>query len=154
MRYSRDLEQWSGANASPIGLTMDSSSGQPDGVAFKICPMCGQTWSTRDSFLRDSGLNLVGYQVDFGELTSGVFVFNHSCKGILAVRVGNFSSLHDGIVFVDRATGSDECREYCLHEEELRPCPAVCECAHVRELMHVIRTGQRGQDQTGTESAP
>jgi hypothetical protein len=122
------------------GMTVDpSSSGQPDGVAFKICPMCDHTWTTRDSFLNDSDLKLVGYQVYFEDLTAGLFLFSHSCEETLAVRVGDFSDLYEGIVFVDRATGSDECREYCLREDELRSCPAKCECAYVREVMQVVR---------------
>jgi hypothetical protein len=123
---------------------MNSSFGEPVvGVPFKICPLCDYVWPTRDSLLSDSNLKLVGYQADFEDLQAGVFLFNHSCKGTMAIRVGDFSSLYDSIILVDRATGSDECREYCVCEDELRPCPAICACAHVRELMEIIRDGQR-----------
>ena len=32
-----------------------------------------------------------------------------------------------------------ECPEFCLHKSELRPCPAKCECAYVREIIQVIK---------------
>ena len=118
---------------------MNPSSGQADGVAFKTCQTCDHTWNTRDSFLNDPGLKLIGYQVYFEDLTAGLFLFSHSCKETLTVRVGDFSDLYDSIVFADRATGSEECRGYCFLEHELRPCPAACECAYVRELIQIIR---------------
>ena len=106
---------------------------------FKDCPLCEFRWETRDSFLRDSDLSLVGYQVHFEELTAGLFLFNHSCNGTLAIEAGAFRDLYDGPVFVERATGSEECPEYCLRREQLDPCPVQCECAYVREIMQVIR---------------
>ena len=37
------------------------------------------------------------------------------------------------------ATGTDDCPGYCLRVDELGRCPARCECAYVREIIHVIR---------------
>ncbi|MFH1748525.1 MAG: hypothetical protein ABIG44_15940 [Planctomycetota bacterium] len=107
-------------------------------TVFKECPMCGVSWDSRDGFLADPGIELVGYQVHFEELTAGFCLFNHACESTLAVTVGDFRSLYDGPVFEDRKTGTDECPEYCLHKEELRPCPARCECAYVREILQLI----------------
>lgn len=110
---------------------------------FKECPMCDHAWETRDRFLGDAGLTLVGYQVHFEELTAGLLLFNHTCNGTLAIEAGDFEDLYDGVVFVDRATGSDDCPGYCLHQDELEPCPAKCECAYVREVMQIIRNWVR-----------
>ena len=110
-----------------------------DREIFKKCPMCGYAWSTRDDFLRDPALELIGYQVNFEKLTLGFFLFNHSCKATLGIHAGDFSDLYKGPVFHDRATGSKECPGYCLLEHELLPCPARCECAYVREIVQVVK---------------
>ena len=100
---------------------------------------CGVAWPTREAFLEDPALTLIGYQVNFDELKLGLFLFNHTCKNTLSVRAGDFWDLYDGPVFRERATGGEECPEYCLHQEELSTCPARCECAFVREILQVIK---------------
>jgi hypothetical protein len=106
---------------------------------FKKCPNCGFEWKTRGAFLIDPELDLIGYQCNFKELDSGLFYFNHSCKGTLTVSVGAFEYLYDGQVFEERATGTMECPGFCLHKEELEPCPTQCECSYVREIIQIIR---------------
>ena len=93
---------------------------------FKVCPMCGFIWATRQAFLADPGLALVGYQVNFGELMAGYFLFNHTCGTTLTIAAGEFVDLYHGAIFETRATGTAECRGYCLIKEEMRPCPAKC----------------------------
>jgi hypothetical protein len=107
---------------------------------FKSCPLCGQSWATRLRFLEDAGLELVGYQVDFQELSLGLFLFNHrSCQTTLAIRAQRFRDLYDGPVYRDCRTGETDCRGYCLRPTELRSCPVECECAWVRALLGIIR---------------
>ena len=113
-------------------------------TTFKKCTACGFEWGSRDDFLRDANTELIGYQVNFEELTAGFFLFNHSCKGTLSIQTGDFNDLYDGPIFTARATGSEECPSYCLHQEELRPCPAECECAYVREIIQVIKNWTKG----------
>ncbi len=105
---------------------------------FKECPNCGFSWESRDSFLSDPCVEIVGYQVHFEELTVGFFLFNHSCRGTFAVVVGDLRDLHDGPVFEQRKTGTDQCPEYCLHKDELAACPAKCECAYAREIIQLV----------------
>ena len=107
---------------------------------FKQCTSCGFRWSTRDQFLEDPDIELVGYQVNFVELLLGFFLFNHSCGTTLAVLSEAFEDLYDGPVFSERATGSEECQEHCLHEDDLSPCPVQCECAFVREIIQYIKS--------------
>ena len=106
---------------------------------FKTCPKCGFAWPTREGFLNDPDLELIGYQVNFEELTLGYFLFNHSCKDTLSVPANAFWDFYKGHVFIDRATGSDQCPGYCLHQDVLDPCPAQCECAFVREIIQIIK---------------
>jgi hypothetical protein len=85
-------------------------------------------------------LDLVGYQVNFDELTLGLFLFNHRvCKTTLSIRADLLRGLYIGPVFKERRTGQDDCPGYCLKSTELAGCPAECECAWVRRLLQIIR---------------
>ena len=107
---------------------------------FKQCSACSAGWSSRDQFLEDPDIELIGYQVNFVELLAGLFLFNHSCQTTLAISAESFEDLYDGPVFSYRATGTDECPEHCLHDHDLGPCPAQCECGFVREIMQLVKT--------------
>lgn len=106
---------------------------------FKKCPMCGFEWAGRGRFLRDPDIQIIGYQVSFEELLKGIFLFNHSCKGTMAIEAEAFIDLYDGPVFTQRATDSEACSEYCLKQDELSSCPAECECASVRKVIQIIK---------------
>jgi len=106
---------------------------------FCVCSNCGYMWKTRADFLNDEKIEIIGYQVSFKALRAGVFLFNHSCKGTFGLEVGKFEDLYDGPVFAERAVGSGNCPELCLHEDNLEPCPVKCECAFVREIIRLIK---------------
>ena len=111
-------------------------------MRFKTCSVCRQTWKDRKSFLGDAEVVLVGYQVNFGELQAGLFLFNHErpqCRTTLAINAEAFLDLYDGPIFDERATGTAECSSYCLQESNLSLCPTKCECAYVREVLNIIR---------------
>lgn len=120
---------------------------------FKMCPSCSFQWRTRDHFLLDSDLEIVGYQVNFANLEEGLFLFNHSCKTTLAIRAGAFKDLHDGPVVAERATGTEACPGHCLHRYDLNPCPAQCECNYVREVIQIIRNRPAGNENRGLANA-
>lgn len=101
--------------------------------------MCGWQWDTRGDFLGDPGLELIGYQACFTELTAGYFLFNHTCKGTLAVLVEVMVDLYAGPVFESCKTGTSECPQHCLNKGDLGPCTVQCKCAHVRELLQIVR---------------
>ena len=107
---------------------------------FKVCPRCDFIWKNQDDFLNDNNFEFIGYQVHFKELKAGIFLFNHSCKGTLAIKVKLFADLYNGPIFQERATGSDNCPEYCLNEKNFLPCPVKCECAFVREIIQIIKS--------------
>jgi hypothetical protein len=122
----------------PLAMEME-----PD-KHFKECTMCGKVWPEREEFLRDRDVRVSGYIAHFKELELGLFLFNHEpCKSTLAVKAKRFIDLVTGPVFIVRMTGTEECPGYCLHKTELRPCPAKCECAHVRDVLdRVARWGR------------
>ncbi|MFC2088214.1 hypothetical protein ACFLSX_01305 [Calditrichota bacterium] len=109
-----------------------------NGSIFHKCSCCNYIWYSLVSFLGDVAIELKGYQVHFKELKTGLFLFNHSCGGTMAIQVHHFSHLFDGTVFRDRLTDTEQCPGYCCYQEELRPCPAKCECAYVREIIQLI----------------
>lgn len=113
---------------------------------FKKCPNCDFEWDSRESFLEDDGITIVGYQAHFESLTLGLLLFNHSCKTTLAVQAGEFRDLYDGPVFTNSATGSEACPGYCLKQHELRRCGAQCECAYVREIIELIKNWPKDKD--------
>jgi len=112
---------------------------------FKTCTCCGEDWKTRDDFINDCSLELIGYQASFDKLEKGILLFNHTCGTTLALEAGVFKDLYSGPVYTGRKTGTEDCPEYCLDKEELRPCPAECECAWVREMIQVIKETERSQ---------
>jgi hypothetical protein len=110
---------------------------------FQTCNICKIEWSSRDNFLSDPNIELVGYQVHFEALTTGLLYFNHSCKGTLAFYADDFMDLYDGPVFTERATHGDDCPGHCLHKDNLEPCLAKCECASVREVLQIVKDWEK-----------
>lgn len=115
------------------------SQRQDEESTFKQCGMCQKAWRNYHEFLSDPYVSLVGYQVSFEELEAGLLLFNHSCNNTLAIVADAFTHLYDTPIFKERATGTDKCPGHCLKENELRPCPAKCECAYVREVLQIIK---------------
>lgn len=114
---------------------------------FKKCPMCGQSWRSRDQFLEDPYIELVGYQASFRLMTEGFFLFNHLCRGAtLALPAGKFLDLYNGPVFKERLIGTQTCPGHCLYQDDIEPCPAKCDCAFVREILQVIRKWPKNRE--------
>jgi hypothetical protein len=115
--------------------------------AFKTCTFCRYVWPSREAFIDDPELKVTGYMANFDRLELGIFLFDHlSCRTTLALRADQFQDLYDGPVFAERKTGTEECPGYCLDKHELRPCPAECECAYVREVLNVIVSRKKRPD--------
>jgi hypothetical protein len=107
---------------------------------FKKCTCCHIPWFTRDEFLQDGNIDLVGYQANFSYLELGYLLFNHlTCGSTIGIHAGLFMDLYDGPVFDQRLTGSEPCPGYCEYIDVLEPCDKRCECAYVREIMQIIR---------------
>jgi len=114
---------------------VDDSAGAPS-PPFKTCSMCGKVWRSRQDFLADQEIICIGYQPEFQDVELGLFQFNHAtCGTTLAISASRFTDLHTGPVFEARLTGTTECPGYCLRQDDLRPCPARCSCAYVREVL-------------------
>lgn len=114
---------------------------------FKQCTCCKHDWKTREEFLKDPGVELIGYQVSFNELLLGLLLFNHTCGTTVAIPVNRLRDLYTGSIYETRKTGTKECPGYCLRQRELKPCPVQCECAWIRDLIQIVskmeKTGQK-----------
>ena len=105
---------------------------------FKRCS-CGYAWDNREQFLKDPQITLVGYQASFNALQTGLLLFNHGCGTTLALKVEAFADLYHGPIYQERHKEEEDCPQYCLHADELRPCPVLCDCAFVRDIIQIIR---------------
>jgi len=115
---------------------------------FKKCSCCKYTWYTRDEFLQDASIDLIGYQANFCNLELGLFLFNHlTCESTIAISAGFFKELNDGPVFTERLTGTEVCQGFCLDMDALDHCENQCECVWVRDIMQVIRAWPKGMQQ-------
>jgi hypothetical protein len=106
---------------------------------FKQCNNCQKFWNSYEELLADPDVKIIGYQVSFEELEAGLFLFNHSCNNTFAIKAEDFTHLNAGPIFKERATGTEQCPGYCLNDCELRPCPAHCECAYVRDVIQAVK---------------
>ena len=108
--------------------------------SFKICPKCAYTWKTRDDFLEDLFICLVGFQFNFKENESGYYLFNHileddRCNTTLMVAVEPFLSLNKGPMFMEIKFGKPECEGHCKNVSDLAPCSVECKNAVARKIM-------------------
>lgn len=115
---------------------------------FKTCTCCKCPWFTREEFLEDANVEIIGYQANFGDLELGLFLFNHlDCHSTIAIPADRFNDLYDGPVFAHRLTGTEFCLELCKDVNELASCDRKCECAYVREIVQIIRAWPKAMPQ-------
>jgi len=108
----------------------------PERTTFKKCD-CGKTWKTRDEFLRDKLVKIVGYQPDFVNRKYNHFLFRHrakSCGQLLAVRASAFSDLREKGCPNELCAGKENCPRYCMNTLDLRVCSVACRNATDRAL--------------------
>jgi len=111
---------------------------------FESCPCCGKSWPTRDGFLSDETIVMNGYQADFEILGEGLFYFTHSlasCCSTMTLPAKMFLDLYSGPRYAERKSLSEDCPRYCYDKEQLSRCDVQCECAFVREVVHIIKSG-------------
>jgi len=106
---------------------------------FKQCHVCQRVWASRQEFIDDPDVELVGYQVNFKKLEAGLLYFNHTCKNTIAVPAGEFADLYNGPIFEENKTETEECPGFCLHQQSIERCPAECECAYIREIIQLLK---------------
>ncbi len=115
--------------------------------SFKTCPLCQTKWETRDDFLDDASLEIIGYVANFKKLELGLFYFTHKKEGCfttLTIKAKEFISMYKGKRYEERKNRKEECPSYCLDKDSLDRCDAFCECAFNREVIQLIKKRQQG----------
>jgi hypothetical protein len=110
---------------------------------FKDCKKCKQVWTTRDEFLNDDNIVLIGFMADNNELEKGAFLFNHvlsidRCNTTFGVYVSDFLDMYKGEVYKDLKLGTEECSGHCAKVSDIEQCNAHCRNAVAREIMGEI----------------
>ena len=106
---------------------------------FRTCPKCGFEWRSRDQFINDPNIMIIGYQLNYVEFVAGFFYFNHSCKDTFTIRANVFENLYNSPVFENWGVGSELFPEHCLRYKESESCPIKCECAFVKKIIQKFR---------------
>jgi hypothetical protein len=120
---------------------LNSKDGRKE-APFKACPNCGHVWQTRNDFIIDTEVNLVGYQSNITDIEKGVFLFNHNvdkCGSTIALQVRDFMDLYTGLKFSEPKIGTVECEKRCLEYSDIERCNVDCKYAHIREIMQFLR---------------
>ncbi len=106
---------------------------------FKQCNTCKHIWESRNEFMGDGNIVLIGYQANLMNLKAGHLYFNHNCKNTIVLSTDLFADLYSGPIFSEPMTGTDDCPKYCLKKGALQPCSNECECAYVRDIIQLFK---------------
>ena len=113
---------------------------------FKNCPLCKQSWKTRDQFLADPKLIFNGYQASFEKTDEGLFYFTHylkNCGSTMAIEAPQFYSLYSGKRYHKSKQNHEDCPGLCNDRNRLERCRVRCEHAFVREISQLIHDQNR-----------
>ena len=111
---------------------------------FKTCSYCNVEWLSRDTFLNDQDIRLVGYQPHYKNMEEGLFLFNHlQCNSTLSVISQKFRDLYTGPFYAvnkldEEQLNYDDCPDFCLFKNKMKGCLQQCERAFVSEVIQVI----------------
>ncbi|MBW2527864.1 MAG: hypothetical protein JRI23_27025 [Deltaproteobacteria bacterium] len=107
--------------------------------SFKTCSSCGHRWPTRQSFLDDPEIVMIGYQSFMPDPELGMFMFNHACGTTLTLQAIQLADLVDGPIYGSRWARPPQEPESCLADQVDHPCPTSCECHYVERVSKSVR---------------
>ena len=113
------------------------------GTMFKECYKCRFQWPTREDFLKDSAVEILGYQVFFEDLKKGMLLFNHSCGTTTAVHISQFLDLLDTPSSLERHPDGRDCPGRCQTRNIMNPCSPDCRCAFISRLINRIKGSEK-----------
>ncbi len=110
---------------------------------FKLCNKCKTEWKSRDDFLNDPNIAMIGLMADNDNYKRGVYLFNHRlpddrCNTTIGFFVDNFLDMYSGETYDQLKMGMDECSGHCVKINELENCSVHCRNAIAREIMQEI----------------
>ncbi len=110
---------------------------------FKLCSRCKTEWNSRDDFLNDPNIVMIGFMANNDNYKRGAYLFNHklpddSCNTTIGLFVYNFLDMYSGEKYEQLKMGTDECSGHCVNIHELENCSANCRNAIARKIMQEI----------------
>ena len=110
---------------------------------FKLCNKCKTEWKSRNDFLNDSNIVMIGLMANNDNYKRGAYLFNHilpdgSCNTTIGLFVDNFLDMCSGEIYGQLKMGTDECSGLCVSIYELENCTAHCRNAIARIIMQEI----------------
>jgi len=110
---------------------------------FKICSKCKTEWKSRDDFLNDPNIVMLGLMANNDDYKNGAYLFTHklpddSCNTSIGLFVYNFQDMYKGEIYDTLKMGTDECSGHCVKINELANCSAHCRNAVARKIMQEI----------------
>jgi hypothetical protein len=95
------------------------------------CSVCGKSWRNLGALIGDPLVKLRRYRACLESFQEGVYLFGHSCGGVVEVPVSRFArSRLAGRSLI----GSHACPGLCYYETSLRDCSAECEGSCYRRI--------------------
>ena len=71
-------------------MAAGDSEGQDTMDEFKKCS-CGSKWKSREDFMADPNIRMLGLQKSYSPTLADLYLFNHSCSNTLAVSIHAFT---------------------------------------------------------------
>jgi len=116
---------------------------------FKICPCCKKEWPTVQDFVRDTNIEIRGYQANFTNPLEGYFLFTHlpqECRSTFTIKAAELSDLNPLIRELSQfKPGNEGCLGYCKEVNNLQQCTnSRCPGTHIRKIINAVKE-KRGQ---------
>ena len=126
---------------------------------FRTCGMCRKTWATREDFLEDPGIRLLGLQAVPELADANVLVFEHECGTSVSVLAHKLRDLlapaeaHDATLPL--LYGTEACQKLCTNIASRSTCDRPCRNAYDRRLSTGIADRkERLRAQRATATSP
>ena len=117
---------------------MTAPTPSPNLGPFRTCGMCHKQWPTRQDFLADPGLRLLGLQAVPHHPDGNLLVFEHDCGTTVSVLAWRLRDLAPagapGEASLPLLYGTEGCNGFCNRLEELSACDRACSNARDRRL--------------------
>jgi hypothetical protein len=128
---------------------MSDPARPPDELPFRTCGMCRKPWATRQDFITDPSLRLLGLQAVPDYPDANLLVYEHDCGtsvSVLASRLRDLVAAEEpGEAELPLLRGSEECGGFCNRLESLEACGRRCRNARDRRLTLWLAEQQKGR---------
>lgn len=110
---------------------------------FKVCTKCKTVWKSREDFIKDPQVKIIGFMANNESVEDGVYLFNHllpdnACNTTMGLFVADFLDLYEGQIYSELEMGSKNCSGHCRKIDDLEQCRAHCRNAVARHIIQKL----------------